>query len=230
VSRRPLIRRDRLSWPALRQREAPAGANRPIWLVGKQSRSSHLSSSTRRSIAGKWFAALGPLHHARTPFRRSSFSPLIDLSQAKSSLRKSPNRVAVVQVRSRFLNRLSMRELAPSTTLTCAWRRVYVCLRRSRFRGTVARYADQFSPPGCLLLTERTRVLTPFREGRSRDLCWLQSGRFPDRRVIGIVVLHDVKESPIPPCVVQDFPNNFESTDLRFSIAGRAGCGFFLGI
>jgi hypothetical protein len=227
VSPRPLIRRDRLSWLALREGEAPAGANRRIWLVGKQSIGSHPSTSTLRSFEGKWFAAFGPLHHARTLFRRSSFSPLTDPTQTRSSLLKSPNGLAVVQVRSRFLNRLSRRELAPSTTLTCAWRRVYVCLRRSRFRGTLARDADQFSPPGCLILTERTRVLTPFREGRPRDFRWLQSGRFPDRSVRPIVILHDIKESSVPPCVGQDSPNKFDLADLRSGMAGLTGCSFF---
>ncbi len=155
-------------------------------LVGKQSRSSHLSTSTRRSFAGKWFAAFGLFHHARTLFRHSSFSPLTDPNKTKSSFLKSPSAVAVVQVPSRFPNRLSIGELASYTTLTYPWDRVYVCLRRSRFRGTVARNAEQFSPPGCLLLTERTRVLTPFREGRSRNSWRVQCGRFPDHPGIGV--------------------------------------------
>jgi len=198
-----------------------------VRLAGKPTTFSHRDTSTGNSFATESFAGLRRFRH---PGSLSSHGPNVrcvaavrNLAWTKSKVLKSRKSTADPAIARSFLKSLDIREFertADDTGVDKNRSTEYRCLRKGwSCWGDSASPGPRDSCPSA----ERSRALTPFREGRSRDFCWLQSGRFPDRSVRPIVILHDIKESSVPPCAVQDFPNKFDLTDLRFSIAGRRG-------
>jgi len=66
VSPRALPRQGRLSWPAPRESEPPAGADRSSWLVGKQSTTSNRNASRSITFLAELSCCLCVLHRLGT--------------------------------------------------------------------------------------------------------------------------------------------------------------------
>lgn len=202
-----------------------------LGLDGKPTIFSGYETSTGNSFAAQYPPGLDPFHHGTSPFRvarRRACSALLPaLAWTKSALptlQKGFANMALSRSGSKPLYIQELQRIAHCTGLTEHESARYASIPKGASKCGHSTAGAESSVPGTLNKAgERSRVLTPFREGRSRDFCCVQSGRFPGRFVTTILVLHDLKESPVPHCVVQDFPNKFELTDLRFSIAGRAG-------
>lgn len=183
------------------------------------------NSSIAVPLTGAWIIGVGPLHRARFPFslcaQRESFHPLYNATRTKATLLPSRHGIPGRALGHVVLSLLPIKELlrtAKCIGLTKAASAGYACIPKSRLRLGTSTATPRGSFPGNSWRSgERSRVLTPFREGRSRDFCCVPCGRFTDHRRTFVVSRKAKKRSvqngvphPWPSWALEYAPPNSE--------------------
>jgi hypothetical protein len=187
---------------------------------GKPTIISGRNTSARILFGAEWFARLGRFYRASSLFplrpQRASFAPQCSATSTEPTLRTLPNGTPGTTIVHAVLRSLCLNELARTANgigLTKARSAGYACIPKSRSRWSDSTATPSGSFPGNTWRSgERSRVLTPFREGRSRDFCCVARGRFPDHCVT-IVVSREVKRLSVQTGVTNPWPRwTLEST------------------
>jgi hypothetical protein len=141
VSPRAVPGRARFSWLAPRKCEPPAGANRYIWLVGKQSTLSSRRTPAATSFPTECSPSLGLFRDASSlpwlPLQGAYLGGLPGPNQTRSSvvclLRNSSN-TTTCQFSSKFFGCHDLPIIAGSRGLTAEGPKRYIPVRRARSR------------------------------------------------------------------------------------------------